>query len=409
MTTHALRRSPDAVLGREWLREGAQFGMDHFLLLPLGGLIALAWANLAPESYFSVAIPLRFPVNEIGMALFFALVTQEIVEAVVPGGALHTWRRWTLPLAAAAGAIAISSLVYVGYVSAAEERVLVAGWPVAAAVDIAFVYMLARSIYPRHAALPFALVVAVCADVFLAVAGSRVPFAGVQAGGTALMVAAIAIAFVMRMQHIRSFWPYLLVCGPLAWWSLRVTGFHPAFALVPIVPFVPHAPRTLTLFEDRPHSAHDSYRHIEHVLKYPVQLVLFFFGLVNAGVLLSGYGTGTWALLAASLVGKPIGLLAGTGLALTLGLHLPRGLHWRDLVIVATTMCGGFAFGLFFATTTVPMGPIQGELKIGAILSAIAVPVTFALAWAWSAGRFSATHPRERHRHGHGHHGHAHH
>jgi len=395
MTTHALRRPSDGALDREWLHEGMQFALDHFLLLPLGGLIALVWANLAPESYFSIAIPLRFPVNDIGMALFFALVTQEIVEAVVPGGALHTWRRWTLPFAAAVGAVVVSTLTYVGYVAVLEERVLVGGWPAAAAVDIAFVYMLARSIYPRHAALPFALVVAVCADVMLALAGARVPFAGVQAGGVTLLVAALAIALVMRLQHIRSFWPYLFVCGPLAWWALRVSGFHPALALVPIVPFVPHAPRSLVLFEDRPHSAHDSYRHLEHVLKYPVQVVLFFFGLVNAGVLLSGYGTGTWALLAGSLLGKPLGLLAGTALAVALGLHLPRGLHWRDLAVVATATTGGFAFALFFATAVMPLGPIQTELKIGAILSGVGVPLTFAMARVWRVGRFSAAYQHD--------------
>lgn len=27
--------------------------VDHFLLLPIGGLIALTWANLWPEQYFA--------------------------------------------------------------------------------------------------------------------------------------------------------------------------------------------------------------------------------------------------------------------------------------------------------------------------------------------------------------------
>jgi NhaA family Na+:H+ antiporter len=156
------------------------------------------------------------------------------------------------------------------------------------------------------------------------------------------------------------------------------------------------------LFEDKPHSAHDSRTHFEHVFLYPVHIVLFLFGLVNAGVLLTGYGTGTWALLAASLVGKPIGLLAGTALGVALGLHLPRGLHWRDLMVVALATTGVFAFGLFFATAVYPLGPVQSELKLGAILSGIGVPLTFLAAWLWRVGIFHTPH------HGHARH-HAHH
>ena len=44
----------------------------------LRGLIGLIWANTAAESYFGFAHQLSFPVNEIGMALFFALITQAI-------------------------------------------------------------------------------------------------------------------------------------------------------------------------------------------------------------------------------------------------------------------------------------------------------------------------------------------
>jgi Na+/H+ antiporter NhaA len=120
--------------------------------------------------------------------------------------------------------------------------------------------------------------------------------------------------------------------------------------------------------------------------------VLFLFGLVNAGVLLAGYGTGTWALVAAALVGKPLGLMLGTALAVALGLRLPRGLHWRDVAIVALATCGGFAFALFFATAVFPIGPVLGELKLGAIITGIGVPVAIFAAWRWKIGRFGREH-----------------
>ena len=91
--------------------------VDHFLLLPLGGLIALIWANVSPEGYFTVTHRLTFWVNDVAMALFFAVIAQEVYEEVMPGGALHQWRRWLLPMLAAAGSIAGDALVYLVYVN----------------------------------------------------------------------------------------------------------------------------------------------------------------------------------------------------------------------------------------------------------------------------------------------------
>jgi Na+:H+ antiporter, NhaA family len=366
-----------------------RFAVDHFLLLPLGGLLALIWANAAPESYFSMAQHLTFWVNDVLMALFFALVAQEVYEEVMPGGALHSWRKWMLPIVAAAGSIAGAALVYLVYVNWRYELVLQQGWPIATAIDVAVVYVLVRSLFKRHAAVPFVLLVAVAANIVgLAAVASRQDLVHVERGGLALLIVALGLAAIMRMLKIRSFWPYLVISGPLAWWALDMTGINPALALVAVVPFMHHTPRTLTLFADPPRSAHHSTAHFEHVFLYPVHAILFLFGVVNAGVLLTGYGTGTWALLAAALVGKPLGLMAGAWLGVALGLHLPRGLHWRDLAVVGLATTGGFAFALFFATAVYPMGPILGELKLGAIVSGIGVPLTILAAWRWHVGVF---------------------
>jgi NhaA family Na+:H+ antiporter len=377
------------------MRSLLRYCIDDFLLLPLGGLLALAWANLAPESYFRVTQPLTFWVNDVAMALFFAFITQEVIEQVMPGGALHGWRRWLLPFAAAAGALAGAAAVYLWYVNWRYELVLAAGWPAAAAIDIAVVYVLVKALFGRHPAVAFVLVAAIAVDVIgLAAVSSRQHLVHVEAGGASMMLTALVLAMIMRLLEVREFWPYLLLCGPLSWWALYGSGINPAIALVPLLLFVKHTPRS-TLFEDRPHTAHQSSTHFEHVFKYPVHAILFLFGLVNAGVLLSGYGAGTWALLAAALIGKPVGLVAGTAAGVTLGLHLPRGLYWRDLGVVAVATCGGFAFALFFATAVYPPGPLLAELKLGAIVSGIGVPLTIALAWATRTGRFHAP-PRRR-------------
>ena len=149
MTTHALPHP--AAIAPIRFRAGAlfQFTIEHFLLLPICGLIALVWANTRPESYFTLSHTLAFTVNEIGMALFFALITQEVVEEVMPGGALHTWRRWMLPMVVAVGGTLGSAFVYLAYVDVKYEAVLAPGWPVAGTVDLAFAYFLVKAIFRR--------------------------------------------------------------------------------------------------------------------------------------------------------------------------------------------------------------------------------------------------------------------
>jgi NhaA family Na+:H+ antiporter len=375
------------------------FAAEHFLPLPVGALFALVWANTAPASYFTMAHTLSFAVNNIGMALFFGLVAQEIFEAMMVGGALHTWRRWMMPLAAAAGGAIGSTAVFLGYVYGRHELMLVGGWPIASAVDIAFAYFVVRAIFGRGAAVPFVLLLAVASNA-VGFLGTAVQGFAVEArpGATALLVAALGLAAALRRFRVHALWPYVFVCGTLAWFAAYFDGVHPALALVPIVPFMTHTPRDAELFED--HGAHKSPRHFEHAFAYPVQGVLFLFALVNAGVVLSGHGTGTWAILTAALGGRTLGILAGVAVALALGLHLPARLHWRELAVVALAASTGFTFTLFFATGAFGPGPLVGELKLGALLTSLGIAAAFAAARALHVGRFARHHAAPHHHHG---------
>jgi hypothetical protein len=66
----------------------AAFVVSNSVLLPIGSIIGLAWANLAAASYETFARNAHFAVNDVGMTLFFALAAKEIVEATAPGGPL---------------------------------------------------------------------------------------------------------------------------------------------------------------------------------------------------------------------------------------------------------------------------------------------------------------------------------
>ena len=257
MTTHAMHlRKPHTAprhaprVRRPGWNSIVRFATDHYLMLPAGALLALVWANVWSESYFTMAAALAFPVNEIAMVLFFGLIAQEIFEEMMPGGALHQWRRWVVPIVGAAGGVAGAALVYGWFVNWQLEPMLHSGWPVVAGIDLAFAYFIVKSIFRRHPAVPFLLLLAVASNAlgFLAIAPQFLVGDRRAGGAAALMAAAIGFAALLRHFRVHAFWPYLFGAGGLSWLALYVEGFHPGLALVPIVPFLPHARRRLDDF-----------------------------------------------------------------------------------------------------------------------------------------------------------------
>ena len=393
MATHAVhfRRRAHAEPTTQGMAAGLlHYITGHYLLLPIGAVIAFLWANTSPEGYFTVARLLAFPVNAIAMVFFFGLLAQELFEEMMPGGALHHRRRWPVPLIAAIGGTLGGAAAYLWWVSWATVPILFRGWPIMAGVDLVFAYFIVRSIFHRHPAVSFLLLLAVASNAigFIVLAPTFL-LDGSRAGGSGvLMVAAVGLAAWLRRKRVRAFWPYVLVCGALSWLSLYLEGFPPALALVPIVPFMPHARRRLgELFEDEADGRRETPRHYEHVWHYHVQIALLLFGLVNAGVMVTGYGEGTNATLAAAL-GRTGGILLATAAALAFGLHLPATLSWRDLVVVALASSIGLTFSLYFAIALFPAGPLLAELKLGALLTAAALPLTVGAARLLRVGRF---------------------
>jgi NhaA family Na+:H+ antiporter len=112
--------------------------------------------------------------------------------------------------------------------------------------------------------------------------------------------------------------------------------------------------------------------------RVPVQIVLFFFGLANAGVALTSIGAPTWLILGALLVGKPAGILLCVAAAVRAGLRRPGGMTYGDVAIVGLAAGIGFTVSLFFATAAFPPGPVLDQAKMGALLSFVAAPLAVA-------------------------------
>jgi NhaA family Na+:H+ antiporter len=268
------------------------------------------------------------------------------------------------------------------------------GWAIPCATDIAFSYLVARVAFgARHPAIPFLLLLAIADDALgLIILAAFYPTGALHLTTFVVYLSiAIGVAVLLRRFRRQSFWPYILGAGTLSWVAFHDGGLHPALALVPIIPFVPHAQRDPGLFVNG--HGHDPLTAFEHWWKVPVQVLLLFFGLINAGVPLSNTGAGTWIVLIAILAGKPIGILSFTALGLLFGLHRPAGVSWRDLVVVGMAAAIGFTVALFFATAAFPGGAVLDETKMGALFSLVAAPLAIAAARVLKVGRTPETVP----------------
>ena len=374
----------------------ARFAAEHLLLLPMGALVALTWVNTDPESYYRFTFAISFAVNDVGMAFFFGLMMKEIVEATAPHGVLHSGRRFLLPVLASLGATVVPALLYRTLVDRLDEPMLAVGWPISMAVDLAVVYIGARIVFRPHAVIPFLLLLGIACDVFGFVTVALLnPTRDVHlASGVLALAGAIAFAIALRRFGVISFWPYVLGAGAISWLAFFRSGMHPALALIPIMPFLPHAARDPGFFVNASPDAKDPLSRFEIWWKYPVQVTLFFFGLVNAGVPMGALEAGTWGLPLAVVVGRPIGVVIGVGLGLLAGLHLPARVGWRELIVGALIVAMGFSVGLFFCAALLPPGQLRSELSMGVLLSLAAGPLAMLCAKVLRVGRFAHAHPQ---------------
>ncbi len=371
------------------------FLLANSLFLIGGTLAALLWANLdyhgyelamhgplvagAPGAQEGHGLTFHFVVNDVLMCFFFAIAAKEIWEALLPGGALSSPKKAATPLLATVGGVVGPAFLYLAGTVVFDRPELTRGWAVPTATDIAFSYLVARLVFgARHPAIPFLLLLAIADDAIgLIILAVFYPQGEMNLGlFFACVLGAILFNIGLRRFGVRSFWGYLLVAGPLSWYGFHEGGIHPALALVPIIPTLPHAKRDAGLFAD-PASGHhprDALNAFEHWWKKPVELILMLFGLANAGVLLGNVGVATGLVATALLVGKPLGISLMTVLAVRgLRLEMPEGMKMTDVIVLGFMAGIGFTVALFVATVAFPSAVSGSEVldsaKMGALLS----------------------------------------
>ncbi len=330
-------------------------------------------------------ITFHFLINDILMALFFAIAAKEVWESLLPGGALSNPRKAATPLLATLGGIVGPAGLYLlGAMAWGRYDELGQGWAIPCATDIAFSYLFARLIFGAgHPAIAFLLLLAIADDAAgLVILAIFYPSKPIEPMWLLLTVGAVALGYGFRRLRLQSFWWYLLIPGTLSWLSFDLAGIHPALGLVPIIPTLPHAHTDLGMFARAELNRHDTLNEFEHWWKNPVEIILGLFGLANAGVVMNSIGPGTWLVLIGLLIGKPLGITLFTWFAeRVLKLEVPAGMGYKHILSLGMVAAIGFTVALFVSTAAFKEpGPVQDSVKMGALLSFMAAAIAFVLA-----------------------------
>lgn len=346
-----------------------------------GVIVALLWANYAPESYHHFnherligPISFHFIVNDFFMVLFFGIAAAEITQSCLPGGELHPLRKAINPLLATVGGVVGPVLVYLILNAIVGDPSLRQGWGIPTATDIALAWLVASLVFGRrHPAISFLLLLAIADDAIgLAIIAIFYPDPTVPVAPQwlVLVLSGIGAATLLRRRNVQNYWPYIIIAGGLSWAGLFMAHLHPALALVFIVPFLPHPPReTKHIFEEDTHDL-SPLASFEHEWKVMVDFGLFMFGLTNAGVQLTSIGNATWLVLASLVIGKTGGIFFMGWIGQRLGYPLPSKVGMMELALVGLIAGIGLTVALFVAGEAFTDTAIQGAAKMGALLSA---------------------------------------
>ncbi len=395
---------------REFLRVEAAGS----LLLLLAAAVALVWANSQwAESYDALwhahltidVGPLHLDeslqhwVNDALMVIFFFVVGLEIKYELVNGD-LRDPKTAALPIVAAIGGMAVPAGLYIALNPPGSDGA--AGWGIPMATDIAFAVgvlgILGRRI-PSAARL-FLLTLAIVDDIGAILVIAIFYTADLSLTWLAIAICLLGAMVVARMLRIWTLVVYA-VLGAGVWFALLESGVHATLAGVAIGLL---APATPLLKEEvaREHARealrdntldHDELAKLRFLLKesvsvverlqgtlHPVSayVVLPVFALANAGVELSGMGkvftdSVGLGIVLGLVVGKPVGILAASWLAVRLGLgRLPERTTWPMVLGLGAVGGIGFTVSLFIAGLSFPGAEaLTDAAKIAILLASV--------------------------------------
>jgi Na+:H+ antiporter, NhaA family len=288
------------------------------------------------------------------------------------------------------------------------------GWAVPMATDIAFavgIVTLAGSRVPLPAKI-FLLTLAVADDIGAIVVIAVFYTGALSWGWLACAAVGLAAIFALRRGDVQSLAPYLAI-GAFAWLALLESGVHATLVgvalglLTPAWPlrsprlFPPEARRVANRVEAAYYDrvlTRDEFTENEQRIAEVARLAMFstsplerlertlspwvayvvvpVFALANAGVALSGDAVDdivsdptTTGVILGLFVGKTVGVLGATALAVRLGIgRLPAGTTWRHVLGLSTVAGVGFTVALFVTSLAFDAAVVADAAKVGILV-----------------------------------------
>jgi Na+:H+ antiporter, NhaA family len=372
---------------------GVEFILRYSLPLLVGIVSGIVWANVAPESYenfnnFSFLgehshFTAKFWVNEVFMVLFFGLAVKEVIESTLPGGALNPVKKAINPLFATFGGVLGPACLYSLCLVAVGLPQFLMGWAIPTATDIALAWLAAKFIFgEKHPAVNYLLLLAIVDDAL----GLLIicffypnPYNTPKPIWLLLVLVAIVFVLLLRKMNFRSYWPYLLGPGVLSWIAFYTANFHPALALVPILPFYPKSKKDAGFYsqDEEKYFKNDTLGHFGRDFRLIVELGLFAFGIVNGGVSFAAVGPVTGSVVAGLVFGKTLGIFLFGFIATKVGFSLPSGMNLKELFVLGILGGLGLTVSIFLSSVAFVDPVIQSQAKMGALISVVAAPLAY--------------------------------
>lgn len=354
---------------------------------PLGPAFDRFWHQEAGVSIGDIAFRLSLLhwVNDALLTVFFLVVGLEIKREFTVGH-LASRKAAALPAAAALGGMLAPALIYAALIPSGPWA---HGWGTPMATDTAFAIALIAMLGAR---VPVELRIFLTAAAIVDDIGSIIVVALFYSGDLdpRYLAAALAVGvslWLLNRWRVYSIAPYLLL-GAVLWFWVHEGGLHATLAGVVLALAIPTRPpadlsaltaqansilaaearrtgevlsggpslpalRALDAIHDRLESPAD--RLLRRAGARSSYMVLPIFALANAGVLLApeviaGRTTLMLAIGAGLVLGKPIGIVGFSVLAVRLGLaEKPDAYSWRQLAGAGALAGIGFTMSLFIA------------------------------------------------------------
>jgi NhaA family Na+:H+ antiporter len=408
-------------------------------------IVALVWANspfgdsyvelwetaisLHIGEFIHLDLDLRGWVNDLAMAFFFFVVALEIKRELVRGE-LRDPRAAALPALAAVGGMIVPAAIYTLFnIGGAGAD----GWGIPMATDIAFAVGVLSLLGRRvpSSLVVFLLTLAIVDDLGAILVIAVFYTSGLSFGWLAAGIACVLGAVVLNRADVRSTVPYVLL-AMFCWLALHESGVHATLAAVAFGLVTPsHAflrpahfgPRARDLVtqvevaqaaEARSHDDEEALEadalndlitlsaesqppldRLEHrLLPWTTFVIVPIFALANAGVrvglddLTSAFSEPvTLGVLLGLVVGKPIGIMLFSLIAIRLGIgKQPAGATWPQILGVGMLAGIGFTVALFVTELAFEPGDLADQAKIG-ILAASTIAGVAGYTYLRAVGR----------------------